>query len=166
MRKTLIPGLLVISFNCLASEPAITSNNNLCSTGEQSLFFCKGENKIAGICASDDLGNLSGFAQYRAFNIKQNNTEFVFPKTLTPPERNFIINSHPLPGGIDVQITFSDNGFLYVIHERDAPIGGEGFEGHSEILIRHNGKVIETIHCLNDDSEVRRPAYESFFWQN
>lgn len=163
MKFFLVVGFLFFSVSSLASESIIERKNELCSSEEQTIFFCKGKKKIAGICASRNISNLTGFAQYRVFNIDKNKIEFVFPQKLTPPERNFIISSHPLPGGIDVQIKFSNNGFLYVIHERDARLNGEGFEGRSEILVERDGRAVGSIYCLNDDSEVQRVAYESFF---
>ncbi len=73
------------------------------------------------------------------------------------------METQPLPGGIDVEVKFSNNEFLYTIHERDAPVAEEGFEGFSEIIVRRGEEIIESINCLNNDSEVRRAGYESFF---
>jgi hypothetical protein len=96
----------------------------------------------------------------------KNMIEFVFPERPIPPGRNFIMETQPLPGGIDVEIKFSNNGFLYTIHERDAPVAEEGFEGFSEIIVMRDEEIIDSIKCLNSDSGVRRAGYESFFIEN
>ncbi|MBV7546056.1 hypothetical protein KW849_07030 [Pseudomonas sp. PDM26] len=154
---------LFVSTTIAAAESVITKKNDICSSDEQTIFFCKAEHKIAGVCASKSLSNSTGFAQYRVFDIGKNMIEFVFPEKPIPPGRNFIMETQPLPGGIDVEIKFSNNGFLYTIHERDAPVAEEGFEGFSEIIVKRDEEVIDSIKCLNDDSEVRRAGYESFF---
>ncbi|WP_052760653.1 hypothetical protein [Pseudomonas putida] len=166
MSKFLIFFFLFFSRIVDADEPATAKAIELCLSDEQVIFSCKAEHKIIAICASKNLSNMKGFAQYRVFDVDKNMTEFVFPETLTPPDRNFIIDTQPLPGGIDVKVKFSNNGFLYIIHERDTPIAEEGFEGHSEVIVRRNEKIIDSIKCINHDSQIRRAGYESFYTQD
>ncbi|WP_449105360.1 hypothetical protein [Pseudomonas mohnii] len=166
MRKVLMAILLLTSTNLFAEQAVNSKNHDLCSSNEQVIFFCQSKHKIAGICASKILSNSTGFAQYRVFEIGKNMAEFVFPEKPMPPGRNFIMETQPLPGGIDVKIKFSNKDFLYIIHERDAPIDGEGFEGFSEIIIKREEHTLDSLKCLNDDSEVRRAAYESFSVQD
>ncbi|ANJ57342.1 hypothetical protein PMA3_20165 [Pseudomonas silesiensis] len=166
MRKLLIFFIFCASTAIIAEEIVTTEDNDLCSSDEQVILLCKAEYKTAGICASKNLSNLTGFAQYRVFDIDKKMIEFVFPEKLLPPDRNFIMETEPLPGGIDVKIKFSNNGLLYIIHERDAPVMGEGFEGFSKIIVRNNEKILESIKCLNEDSEIRRAGYDSFFTQD
>jgi len=164
--KLLIFFILFVSAIVVAEEQVAVDGNQLCLPEEQVIFFCRAEHKIAGVCASKNLSNLTGFAQYRVFDVGTNMIEFVFPEKPMPPGRNFIMETQPLPGGIEVQIKFSNNGFLYIIHERDAPSMGEGFEGVSEIIVKRDEEILDSIKCLNDDSEVRRAGYESFFTQD
>lgn len=64
---------------------------------------------------------------------------------------------------MDTKITFTNKGYTYIIHERSVPPeGGQGFEGHSEIIVKKEGTTIGTLQCLNDDSEIRKAAYDSF----
>lgn len=135
----------------------------MCHESEQLLFTCTTSTKVASICASKDLSNSTGYAQYRIGLISHPQPEFSFPDEPAPPRGIFRLDSHPLPGGMDTKITFANKGYTYIIHERSAPPeGGQGFEGHSEIIIQRSGTTIGTLQCLNDDSAIHKAAYENF----
>lgn len=165
MKKSkLFAGLFIFLIVVAASESyAAINENNLCLPDEQVIFLCKSQYKNIGICASKNLTNQTGFAEYRVYNIDKKTIEFVFPENPIPHARNFILSSQPLPGGLDVQIEFLNNGYLYIIHERNSPIDGEGFESLSEVIVKRDERFLSSIKCTNDDSQIKRAAYESFF---
>jgi|SRR3989344_1815848 len=138
MRNLLVFFFMFVSSAIIAEEPATAKDIELCLPDEQVIFLCKAKHKTVAICASKNLSNTTGFAQYRVFDLGKDIIDFVFPEQRIPPGRNFIMETHPLPGGMDIKIKFSNNGLSYVIHERDAPVAGEGFEGLNEVIVRHN----------------------------
>lgn len=134
-----------------------------CTTKENIVFLCVTAEKVIGLCASQKTSEPAKLLQYRAVNKKENKLEFAYPATPSRPSKYFIFSSHPLPGGIDTKISFLNNNHTYTIHERSAPPSeGSGFEGNSEISVRNFEKKLKNFHCLNEDSEIRKAAYEIF----
>ena len=138
MRKFLINGVLMLLLITDGSMPAQAASylggRSLCLQGELEYFTCElqGSNKIASVCAADNVSPDHGYVQYR-FG-RHDKIEYKFPGKLIPPRKIFsIVDVSRLPDGLGSHIKFVNGDYVYVVSNALVP---------GEIYVARDGKIV------------------------
>ncbi|WP_306716770.1 hypothetical protein [Burkholderia dolosa] len=107
---------------------------SLCHQGEVEYFSCKlqDSNKIASVCAADNVSPDHGYVQYR-FGT-HSNIEYKFPNELVPPRgRISIVDVSRLPDDLGSHLKFTSGRYTYVVSNALVP---------GEIYVAKDGKIV------------------------
>ncbi|HEM7891524.1 MULTISPECIES: hypothetical protein [Burkholderia] len=134
IRKTIFLIITVANFLVLAKAASFIGATSLCHQGEVEYFGCElqDSNKIASVCAADNISPDHGYVQYR-FGT-HGYVEYRFPGKLLPPRGKIsIVDVSRLPDGLGSHLKFVSGRYTYVVSNALVP---------GEVYVEKDGKIV------------------------
>lgn len=128
------------------SKMTVVKTTSLCQANEQTIWSCATtKNKIASVCASEDLAEDKGYVQYR-FGTEAK-VELEFPKDRSDSPKSFKYSRYTRPLVTMLTLSFENGGFVYEIHDDDNSEEKPPVRAASIDVKNGEGKDVSSIVC-------------------
>jgi len=134
IRNAILLIITVANFLVSAKAADFLGATSLCHQGEIEYFSCElyDSNKIASVCAADNISPDHGYVQYR-FGT-HGHIEYRFPGKLLPPRGKIsIVDVSRLPDGLGSHLKFVSERYTYVVSNALVP---------GEVYVEKDGKIV------------------------